>query len=146
MSFRTLLAINALIAVLMGAACVLASAQLIGSYGIALTPMGLVVYQFWGATLIGLGLLTWLARFIETRGTQRALAASLFAYHGLSCVIAVRGQYAGANDMGWSTVGLFLLLALAFGYFCLVGLRRAPVHSPLDTEPDPTRRTRAERP
>lgn len=123
MSFRVLMAINSFIAVPMGAACVLVPAQLVGSFGVTLTPMGLVIYQFWGVTLVGLGLLTWFARATEARGTQRALAAALFVFHVLSCAIAVRGQQAGASDMGWSNVALFLLLALAFGYLCLVGLR-----------------------
>ena len=147
MSFRTLLAVNTVVAIPTGIACVLAPVQLLDAYGVVLTPMGLVIYQFWGAALIGLGLLTWFARTTRERGTQRAFAASLLTFHALSCAIAVRGQYAGANDMGWSSVGLFLLLALAFGYFFLVGLRRAPMpltHS--GTGSAPPRRTRAERP
>lgn len=124
MSFRVLLAINAVIAFLMGAACVIAPAQLVGTYGVTLTPMGLVIYQFWGVTLMGLGLLTWFARTSEEPSAQRAIALSLFLYHGLSCAVAVRGQYAGANRLGWTTVGLFLVLALAFGCLWLVGLRQ----------------------
>ena len=82
--------------------------------------MGLVVYQFWGATLIGLGLIIWLARATTDRSLQWKLSLALFATNGLSCAMAFRGQYAGANARGWSTVVLFGLLALAYGAFALV--------------------------
>lgn len=59
MTFRTLLSIHAVIAVPTGIACVLAPAQLLATYGVTLPPMGLVIYQFWGAALVGLGMLTW---------------------------------------------------------------------------------------
>ena len=123
MEFRTLLLINAVIAIPVGSACILAPAQLLATYGVTLPPMGLVVYQFWGAFLLGLGMLTWSARKTEDRGVQRAVASSLFITYLISCAIAVRGQYAGANSVGWSTVALFLLLALGFAYLRLGGLR-----------------------
>ena len=36
------------------------------------------------------------------------------------CVIAIRGQSAGANAMGWSTVALFALLAIGFGLILIL--------------------------
>ena len=123
MEFRTLLLINAVIAIPVGIACILAPAQLLGTYGVMLPPMGLVVYQFWGAFLLGLGMLTWSVRKTEERGAQRAIASSLTVTYGISCAIAVRGQLSGANNMGWSTVALFLLLALGFAYLRFSGLR-----------------------
>jgi hypothetical protein len=124
MIFRNLLAINAVIAVPMGFACMLAPARLLAAYGVSLPPMGLVVYQFWGVTLVGLGLLSWFARSTEPLGVQKAMAVSLLIFHGLSCAVAVRGQFAGANNLGWSTVGLFLMLALTFAYLWIARLRR----------------------
>ena len=123
MRFESLLLVSAVIAVPMGVACILAPAQLLATYGVALAPMGLVIYQFWGAFLLGLGMLAWSARKITDRGVQRAIASSLTITFGISCAIAVRGQFAGANNVGWSTVALFLLLASAFGYCRLTRLR-----------------------
>lgn len=123
MEFRTLLLINAAIAIPAGIACILAPEQLLATYGVTLPPMGLVVYQFWGAFLFGLGLLTWSARKTEERGAQKGIASSLIITYGFSCAIAVKGQFAGANNMGWSTVALFLLLASGFAYLRLGRLR-----------------------
>jgi hypothetical protein len=123
MKFRTLLTINSILAIVAGIACVLAPAQLLSSYGVSLIPMGLVIYQFWGATLIGLGMLTWFARNIKGSELQKTFALSLFITNGISCVMAIRGQYVGANAFGWSTVALYFLLALGFGYFLFIKLR-----------------------
>lgn len=123
MKFKTLLTINSVLAVVAGIACVLAPAQLLSNYGVSLIPMGLVIYQFWGATLTGLGMLTWFAGNIKESELQKTFALSLFITNGISCVMAIRGQYAGANAFGWSTVALYFLLALGFGYFLFIKLR-----------------------
>lgn len=119
MKFKTLLTINSVLAFFAGVACVLVPAQLLSSYGVSLVPMELVIYQFWGAALIGLGMLTWFARNIKEPALQKTFALSLFITNGISCVMAIRGQYAGANDFGWSTVALYSSLALVFGAFML---------------------------
>jgi hypothetical protein len=117
MKFKTLLTINAILAFASGTACILMPAQLLAQYNVALPPMGLVIYQFWGAALIGLGLLTWFARSIMDLALQRKFALALFITNGLSVVMAVRGQFAGANSSGWSTVVLFLILTIGYGVF-----------------------------
>lgn len=120
MMFKVLLTINSALAFISGIACVVIPAQLLEFYDVRLSPMGLVIYQFWGASLIGLGLLTWFARSIRESMLKRRIALALFITNGLSCVMAVRGQYAGANTSGWSMVALFLLLALGFGTLMLI--------------------------
>ena len=94
-------------------------ARLLASYDVKLAPMGLVIYQFWGVALIGLGMLVWFARDTSESALQRKLALALFITNGLSCIMVVRGQYAGANTFGWSTVALFFLLASGFGTYIL---------------------------
>lgn len=123
MKYRTLLSIYSAIAVVMGLGCVLIPDQLISNYGVELEPMGSVIYQFWGATLIGLGMLTWATRTIEHAGLQRAIAFSLLITNGLSVVIAVRGQDAGANALGWSTVTLFAFLTAGFAWLVVLRYR-----------------------
>jgi hypothetical protein len=135
MGFGTLLLVNAVVAVLAGIACILAPAQLLATYGVSLTPMGLVVYQFWGAALVGVGLLTWIARTAEKPGSQRAIALSLFITYAISCVIAARGQSAGANSLGWSTVALFLALALGYGWLAATRSRTLETHSERKEQP-----------
>jgi len=123
MRFQTLFIVNSFIAVPMGIACALVPAHLLKNYGVVLSPMGLVIYQFWGVTIFGLGLITWFARKSTEPGIQKGLALSLFLVYILSCAVAVKGQFAGANSFGWTTVGLYFLLALGFGYLRFIKLR-----------------------
>jgi hypothetical protein len=120
MKFKILLIINSAFAFVSGIACVLIPAQLLASYDVSLAPMGLVIYQFWGAALIGLGMLTWFARSIKESALQRRIAIALFVTNALSCIMAIRGQFAGANNFGWSTVALFFLLAVGYGIFLFI--------------------------
>jgi hypothetical protein len=135
MKFRTFLSVNAGVAVLAGIACILAPAQLLASYGVSLTLMGLVIYQFWGAALVGVGLLTCFARAEEKPGSQRAIALSLFITYALSCVMAVRGQFAGANSLGWSAVALFLVLSLGYGWLAATRSRTLETYSERKEQP-----------
>ena len=120
MKFKTLLTINSLLAFVTGLACVLIPTQLLANYGVSLAPMGLVIYQFWGVALIGIGMFCWFVRDINELALQRKFAIVLFITNGLSSIIAVRGQYAGANSSGWSTVVLFLIIAMSFGAFLFI--------------------------
>ena len=102
MKFKTLLTINSALAVVFGTACMVAPAQLLANYDVSLEPMGLVIYQFWGVSLIGLGMFAWFARCVEDPVLLRKFKLALFVTNGLSSVMAVRGQNAGANSIGWS--------------------------------------------
>ena len=120
MKFKTLLTIFAVVAFVAGLTCVLVPAPMLSSYGVSLIPIGYVVFQFWGSTLMGLGMLSWFARNIEEPALQKKFALSFLMTIALGTVMAIRGQYAGANDFGWSTVALFSLFTLGFGSFFLV--------------------------
>jgi hypothetical protein len=122
MKFKTILTINSVLAFTTGLACVLIPVQLLDNYGVKLTPMGLVIYQFWGVALIGLGMLSWFVRGINELTLQKKIAIVLLVTNGLSSIIAIRGQQAGANSSGWSTVVIFLILALSYGVFLLINL------------------------
>ena len=100
-----------------GIAFILIPGQILASYGIRLSLMGEVIYQFWGATLVGLGLLTWRVRPFKAPEFQKKIALYLSVINGLSCLLALRGQTAGANAWGWSTVVVYMLMATGFGYF-----------------------------
>jgi hypothetical protein len=117
MKFKTLLTIFSAVAFVLGLGCVLAPAQMVSGFDVSLSPMGYVVYQFWGSTLMGLGMLGWFLRNIEESALQKKLALSFLIATALGPVMAIRGQYAGANSFGWSTVAMFALFTFGFGSF-----------------------------
>ena len=75
MKFKTLLVIFSVVAFVAGLACVLAPARMLSNYGISLIPIRYVVYQFWGSTLMGLGMLAW---FAETLASHRCKKSWLY--------------------------------------------------------------------
>lgn len=116
MAYKNLMAVHSVVAVPMGIACIAMPSGLLANYGVSLPPMGRVIYQFWGVSLLGLGVLTWILRDSVEPRVEARISLALAGIHFLNGVMAVRGQLAGANDFGWTTVGLFLLLTVAFAY------------------------------
>lgn len=114
MKFKTLTTVLSVVAVINGLGCFFAPEMMLASFGVTLPPMGLVVYQFWGSTMIGLGLMLWFARVVEDGKTQKNFSVATLIFSVLSIYPAVQGQFSGANAMGWSMVGLFGLLSVVF--------------------------------
>ena len=118
MKLNTLLTVAAVVAGIFGLAFVLVSGPLLTLYGITLDKAGTLVAQLFGAALIGFAVLNWLARDVTDRGAQQAILLANLISDTVGFVMALIGQLAGvANALGWSTVAIYLLLALGFAYF-----------------------------
>ena len=123
MTLRNFLTVASAIAFAFGLGFILIPEPLTALYNITLAPPGVFVGQLFGAALLGFGVLNWSAR--NVRGTQ-ALGGILLANvvgDAVGFVIALLSQLAGVggvNSLGWSTVVLYLLLALGFAYFRFV--------------------------
>lgn len=124
MKFKKLLTIFSVVASLAGISCVLMPNQMLANYGLSLSPMSQVIYQFWGSTLLGIGLIGWFVKDVKDMVLQKKLALALFITSAIGTALAVKGQYSGANDFGWSNVATFGLLALAFGLFMILKPRK----------------------
>ncbi len=128
MRLRALLMIAAVIATVFGVAFVVAPGALLSIYGVTLDKAGTLVAQLLGASLIGLAVLDWFARNVTDPEAQRAVALANLVSDGVGFVVILIGQLAGvANSLNWSTVVIYLLLALGFGYvqFMKPGVRPA---------------------
>jgi len=118
MKLSTWLTIAAVVAVVCGLAFVLVTGPLLSFYGITLDKAGTLVAQLFGAALIGFAVLNWFARGVTDREARQAILLANLASDTVGFVMALIGQLAGvANALGWSTVALYLLLALGFAYF-----------------------------
>ena len=118
MKLRNLFAVNAVIAGLFGLAFVFAPAQLLAQYGLAVDAGFGLVAQLFGAALIGYAILTWQVRKTADSDARRAIVLALFISDGVAIVLALMAQLKGlVNTLGWSTVAIYLLLALGFAYF-----------------------------
>jgi uncharacterized membrane protein len=117
MRLNTLLVVSAAIAAVYGVAFVVASGPLLAIYGITLDKAGTLVAQLFGTALIGYAILNWLARNVTDAEARRAVVWTNLATDAIGFVVILLGQLAGiANALGWSSVAIYLLLALAFAY------------------------------
>ncbi len=118
MKLNTLMVINAIVAAVFGIAFVLVPGQVIQLYGLTVDAPLKYVGQLFGAALVGFAFLTWSARNATDSDARRAIVLALFVSDGVGFIVALIGQLAGVvNSLGWSTVAIYLVLALGFGYF-----------------------------
>ena len=117
MKLSTLFTINAIVAFLFGLTFVLVPGTAISFYGITLSLGGTIVAQLYGASLLGYAVLTWSARNAGESEARNAIVLAMFLSETIGFIVALLGQLSGAvNSLGWSTVLIYLVLALGFGY------------------------------
>jgi len=119
MKLSTLMAVKAVLVVIFGIGFILIPSTLMSFYGTELNAGGVLMTQLLGASFILLGILLWMAK--NAPGSEvalRAIVLAVFVGDTIGFIVALLAQLAGAtNALGWSTVVIYLLLALGFGYF-----------------------------
>ena len=118
MKLSTLLIINAVVAALFGIAFVLVPGQVVSLYGLEATATLNYAGQLLGAAFVGFAVLTWSARNANDSTARRAIVLALFIGNAAGFAVALRGQVDNVvGALGWSTVAIYLLLAIGYGYF-----------------------------
>ncbi len=118
MNLRTLMVINTVIAGVFGIAFVLIPWQVLSLYGVQPNPAINFVGELFGAALIGFAVLTWTARNAADSDARTAIVRALFIGDTVGFILALIAQLgAVVNNLGWSTVIIYLFLAVGFGYF-----------------------------
>ncbi|HON80415.1 MAG TPA: hypothetical protein PK544_18135 [Spirochaetota bacterium] len=118
MNVSVFLKIKSVISIVFGLSMVLFYSFLMPIYGITLNLSGVMTTQWSGATLTGIGLICWFASKAESSDLFKGILLSLFICDSIGFIASLIGQMGGvANTLGWSTVGLWLVLALGLGYY-----------------------------
>ena len=118
MSLKTLFIITSIIAFVFGVLFVIIPTPLYSLYGIESNMVLNLMGELFGATLIAVGLISWLSRNITNPEALKAVTLSFFIADGIGFIIALVGQLNNVvNALGWLTVVIYLLLSLGFGYF-----------------------------
>jgi hypothetical protein len=121
MSTKLALTIGAVVALLAGIGFTLAPAQLLSGFGFAAPTEALVVTRDIGVTLVGLGILNWLARDAAGPAVQAILIGNLFIQ---AAELVVNGWEIAAGIIPAQAAG-GIVLHLALGVVFLLALRRA---------------------
>jgi hypothetical protein len=120
MKLNAMMMVNAVVAAVFGVAFVIVPGQLASLYGVTADAPLRYVGQLFGSALLALAIVTWLARNATDSDARRAIVHALAIGNTVGFVVALLGQFGGVvNALGWSTVAIYLLLALGFVYFAL---------------------------
>ena len=118
MKLGTLFIVNAVVALVFGIAFVLLPGTLAGIYGVTPGPAVNLLGQFFGATLIAIGLLCWLVRNVSEGPAVKGAILALLVGDVIGLIVSLMGTLAGTmNAVGWSSVIIYLLLSLGLAYF-----------------------------
>jgi hypothetical protein len=121
MTLRNLLTVDSVLSLVFGLAFVLVPVPLGSVYGLALNAGGVFIGQLFGAALVGYAVLDWLGRDVTDSKGRQAIALGNLAGNIIAFVFTLLFQLGGGmNQLGWSNVAIFLLLALAYAYFQFV--------------------------
>ncbi|MFC1481714.1 hypothetical protein ACFL6E_05665 [Candidatus Neomarinimicrobiota bacterium] len=115
---KNLLLINAIVALLFGVAFVLLPEQTLAQYGVKLMPKaGIYMARLFGATLLGIAVISWYAFLLGTVA-KSSIVLGFMVVDGVGFIVSLLAQLDGVvNNLGWSTVAIYLLLGLGFSYF-----------------------------
>lgn len=119
MTYRNFLTIASILSFIFGLGFMLMPSQLVSFYNLELTPPGSFIAQLYGVTLFSFGVLNWLARGFSDKMAQQAVLTANLVGGALGFIFSLIGQLGGVpevNALGWSTVLIYLLLALGFAY------------------------------
>jgi ABC-type transport system involved in multi-copper enzyme maturation permease subunit len=117
MKLSNFLVVKAVISLAFGIAFALIPAAAMSLYGVTLDPAGIVMARYFGACLIGIGLICWLDRSADPQALQ-GITLALCIGDTVGFIVALQAQLSGLNNaLGWANVVLWLLLALGLGYF-----------------------------
>ncbi len=118
MNLKNLLLINAIAALFFGVVFVLLPEQTLAQYGVKFMPKaGIYVGRLFGAALLGIAVISWFARSMGAEA-RTSIVLGLLVVNGVGFIVSLLAQLDGVvNNLGWSTVAIYLLLGLGFGYF-----------------------------
>jgi uncharacterized membrane protein YfcA len=120
MKLKNWMSAAGVICLVFGIGFVILPVPLLSFYGLSTEQVGIFMTRLFGGAFIPLGLLLWLARNTTESITQRAFALALFVGNVIGFIISLMTQLSGiVNVLGWSTVALYLIFALGFGYFLM---------------------------
>jgi hypothetical protein len=117
-SLKTLMIIKAVVCLVFGILLLLVPWLVLQILGSSYGPGAAITAREYGAALIGVLMLTWLARNAEDSVARRAIITNLFVYDGVALIAMLILQLSGAmNLLGWGVVFIYLFFTVTFGYF-----------------------------
>ena len=120
MKLKTLMIIKATVCLCLGISILLVPNFIYSIFGASLETGGAFAAREYGASMIGILMLTWFARNSQESEARWAIILALFVYDAIGFVVTLVAIISGTlNALAWLIVALYLFLALGFGYFLM---------------------------
>ena len=119
MTYKNVTTVGAVLSFIFALGFIFMPAQLTGYYNVTLNEGGVFIAQLFGAALLGFGVLNWTGRQFSDVQAQQGVENANIAGDAVGFIFALLAQLGGVggiNGLGWSTVLIYLLLALGFAY------------------------------
>jgi len=119
MKIGVFLAIAAAIAIIYGVGFILVPGFVLTIYGMTADAALSLMARYFGLTLLGMGLITWLVRETTDGKALRGLLTGLSVQGVIGLLVSIWGTVNGTmNGMGWSGVLIYAILLAGYLY-CL---------------------------
>jgi hypothetical protein len=120
MRLSRFLLINSIVALVFGLGFVLGPAPLLSQYGVQTDAAGIVMSRFFGAALIQLGVLLYIAQATGDKVALRAMVVAGLVGSLAGLAVALSAQLTHVvNSLGWSTVVLYALFLAGYAMFAM---------------------------
>jgi len=117
MNIKNLMVLNSVVAIIFGVLFVIIPGETLSWYGVEAGMQINLMSQLFGAALIGIGLVTWNAKNSDDSIARKAIIFSLFIADLIGFIVSLIAQLNNVvNALGWTTVIIYILLAIGFGY------------------------------
>jgi hypothetical protein len=121
MKLKLLLTINAVVGFVFAAGALIVPTTMLTMYAMNPNPDALLMIRYFGASLLALGVLSWLGRNITDASAKRAIVLTFLVFDIAGVIVSAVGTVTGVmSAFGWSVVVILLLLGLGFGYLYFV--------------------------
>jgi len=121
MNTRTVLSVSAVVALIYAVLSLLLPTTIGPMYGLGTSPAEVLLARFFGVELLIIGLVNWLSKDAEYATLRPIILGNLIG-DGVGVIVSVMGTLNGVmNSLGWSSVAIYLLLALGFAYLQFMG-------------------------
>lgn len=131
MTFRTLVLMKVAVCVVFGVYLLAAPASLLGLLGATLGGGGAFAAREYGAAMIGIVMLGWFAKDVQSSRARAAILWDLLVYDAIGVIITVSAVLTGVlNALGWGIVLVYAFFAVGSSYLLLTERRGVSVEAP----------------
>jgi hypothetical protein len=120
MKLNTLLSINSVLILIYSVGALFIPNTMLTMYGMTHGASEQLMTRYFGASLLTLGLMSWLMRNSRDTNVQRAIILAFLVFDAAGMFVSLLGTISAVmSPLGWQVVTIFLLLGICFGYFQL---------------------------